>query len=182
MTESYRIRSAETWARARDDYLGGMGAEAVCHRYGLGLSAFRRRARKYGWRRSDQADPAPTEVDLSIYDDIGPEDEVRMARLRFVQALNQGRSTEAARWRRLWHELRDELEAFHAEFYRGLSPAQIAACIAADEQADDEEDDAPALAAPVRGALSAPKSAALPVGKVHDVHSVFSAPRPEPNR
>lgn len=187
MTDTYRIRSADTWARARDDYLSGMGAEAVCHRYDLGLSAFRRRARKYGWRRSDQADPAPAELDLSIYEDIGPDDEVRMARLRFIQALNQGRSTEAARWRRLWHELRDELDAFHAEFYLGLSPAQIAARIAADEQAEDEEDDdaqdgAPALAAPACGALSAPAPTARPTEKVHNVHSVFSEPLPQANR
>ena len=66
MTEPYRIREAAIWAQARTDYLSGLSAEAVCRRHDLGLSAFRRRARKYGWRRSDQVEPPPGELDLNL--------------------------------------------------------------------------------------------------------------------
>ncbi len=164
MTETYRIRSVETWVQARDDYLGGMSALAVCHRYDLGLSAFRRRARKYGWRRRDQADPAPAELDLTIYDDLRADEEVELARLRFVQALSHGRAVEAARWRRLWRQMRDELAAFDAEFFRGCTPEERAAALADDR---DDDDDSP------RDALLL---AAPPDEKVHYVHSNFSEP------
>ena len=53
----YRVRSQQIWDLARDDYLAGEPARIVCRRYDLGLSAFRIRARKAGWRRQDQDDP-----------------------------------------------------------------------------------------------------------------------------
>lgn len=198
MTDTYRIRSAETWLMARDDYLSGMSAEAVCHRHDLGLSAFRRRARRYGWRRVDQADPAPADLDLSIYDDIDPDDQVETARLRFIQALNHGRSVEAIRWRRLWHELRTEMTEQDVEFFGESDPARLAARVAAARHDMDQDDitpglDAlamtqpPALDAQVRNAaLSAPEpvpaqpqGASARAGNVHDVHyvhPVFSEP------
>lgn len=168
MTDTYRIRSVETWVQARDDYLGGMSAVAVCHRHDLGLSAFRRRARKYGWRRKDQADPAPAELDLTIYDDLHVDDEVELARLRFVQALSHGKAIEAARWRRLWVQMRDELAEFDAEFFRGYTPEQRAAVLA--DRDDDEDSPEEALL------LAAPAPAPSPDEKVHHVHSVFSEP------
>ncbi len=172
MTETYRIRSVDTWIHARDDYLAGLDAEAVCRRYDIGLSAFRRRARKYGWRRVDQDDAAPGDPDLSIYADITPDDQVETARLRFVQALSQGKATEAVRWRRLWLELRDAVDAMDAEMFPGMSRAQINAILAADQREDDEtEEEARLLAMPSReGSAAHPVS----VEKVHDVHSIFS--------
>ena len=77
MTEPYRIREAAIWAQARTDYLSGLSAEAVCRRHDLGLSAFRRRARKYGWRRSDQVEPPPGELDLNLYSDLDMDDLAR---------------------------------------------------------------------------------------------------------
>lgn len=173
MTETYRIRSVDTWIHARDDYLAGLDAEAVCRRYDVGLSAFRRRARKYGWRRIDQNDPAPDVLDLSIYADIGADDQVETARLRFVQALSHGKATEAARWRRLWLELRAAIDAIDAEMFPGLSRAEIRAALVADARDDDDtEEEARLLAMPPRDTS---RTHPVPVEKVHDVHSIFSA-------
>ncbi len=150
MTEPYRIRNVQTWAQARDDYLSGLSAEAVCRRHDLGLSAFRRRAREYGWRRLDQPDPSPADqmpdLDLSIYEDIRSDDQVETARLRFVQALERGRAVEAVRWRRLWHALRSEAQAFDADFFAGMSPEKRAAFRAAAVEDPDAEADALLLA------------------------------------
>ena len=130
MTDPYRIRSAETWTQARDDYLAGLSAEAVCRRHDLGLSAFRKRARRHGWRRVDQDDPAPIDTSdaagLAIYDDIDMDDQLELARLRFNQALSDGRATEAVRWRRLWLKLVSERDRFDADFYRDMTPAEVA--------------------------------------------------------
>lgn len=176
MTEPYRIRSPETWVQARDDYLSGMAAETVCRRYDLGLSAFRRRARRYGWRRVDQADPEPVGDDLSIYDDIELDDQIQLARLRYLHALDRGRSVEAARWRRLCSELQAESAAFHAEFFAGMSPDQVAALVAAEDATDETEAEAALLAAPIKPALAAPAPAdPIAPENVHDVHSTFSS-------
>ena len=140
MTEPYRIRSADVWAQARDDYLAGLSAEAVCRRHDLGLSAFRRRARKHGWRRVDQDDLTPDQTDLSIYGDIDPDDQIEMARLRFLQALDHGTPIQAVRWRRLWQELRVDNDAFNANFFAEHTPAERSAVVAAILREQDEED------------------------------------------
>ncbi|WP_439471295.1 hypothetical protein [Brevundimonas sp.] len=120
MTYPYRIRSPEVWAQARDEYLSGLDAETVCRRHELGLSAFRSRARKYGWRRRDQPGAAPGVQDaLMIYDDLSIYEEVETARLRFVQALERGKSMEAVRWRRLWQEMKAESDAMDAIAFPG---------------------------------------------------------------
>lgn len=165
MTEPYRIRSADIWASARDDYLAGLSAEAVCRRHDLGLSAFRRRARIHGWRRVDHDDQAPDQTDLSIYDDIDPDDQIEMARLRFLQALDHGKPTEAVRWRRLWQELRVDNDAFNADFFSDKTPAERFALVAAMLRERDEED--AACLEP-----SAPESEPEPEN-VHDLHSNF---------
>lgn len=165
MTDPYRIRSPETWARAREDYLAGMDAEAVCSRHDLGLSAFRRRARREGWRRVDQDDPAPVDLDLSIYDDVESDEQVELARLRFVRALHHARSAEAARWRRLWLEMRAEDDALDADIFPGMSRGEVRAFLAAERAQRDAEEEREALAAiERRPALARP-------GKVHNVHS-----------
>ena len=138
MTEPYRIRSAETWAQARDDYLAGLSAETVCRRHDLGLSAFRKRARRHGWRRVDQDDPAPDDG-LSIYDDIDMDDQLELARLRFNQALSYGRATEAVRWRRLWLELGEARDRFESDLFQGMTPEQIARARAEFRAADEAE-------------------------------------------
>ena len=103
--QTYRIRSPETWAAARDAFLDGAPAEVVCARFDLGLSAFWKRAREEGWRRSDQPDPVP-EHPL-------PEPDVRLERVDLAdlawqglsRAIGQGRIAEALRWQKLHAEL-----------------------------------------------------------------------------
>lgn len=175
----YRIRSADVWARARDDYLAGMAAEAVCRRHDLGLSAFRRRARRHGWRRLDQEAPAGAD-DLALYDDLGLDDQMETARRRYLQALEQGRAVDAARWRRLWRELEAESQAVIADVYCGLTPAEIVDQRRADrleaEAAEAEEDAALSLGPVVPASLPGPEASCA---NVHDVHPVSSgAQRP----
>jgi len=136
----YRIRSVDTWVRAREDYLAGMTAEAVCARHDLGLSAFRRRARKFGWRRSDQVEPPPDETNLALYNDISTGEQIETARLRFIQALETGKATEARRWHRLQQELIEARDAFETELFRGTSPEQYEALAAIAAARKDKED------------------------------------------
>ncbi|WP_395650537.1 hypothetical protein [Brevundimonas sp.] len=115
MTDGYRIRSPETWALARDAYLAGAAAEAVCRRFDLGLTAFRTRAREQGWRRSDLDDPEPEPLDTArpdhtspVWDPDDPEDDFadpdalrRVAADKMALAVRRGRVDEALRWARL---------------------------------------------------------------------------------
>jgi hypothetical protein len=101
MTDAPRIRSSETWDAARDAYLAGATAEEVCDRHDLGLSAFRARARRFGWRRTDQPDPEPDDDDLDAYAGVDLPELVDLAWRRVARALDRGASTEAARWLRI---------------------------------------------------------------------------------
>jgi hypothetical protein len=100
MTDPYRIRTDETWADARSDYLAGFTAEEVCRRHDIGLSALRQRARREGWRRHDHADPTP-EDDFDVFDDLEPPELVEMAWRRLAAAIARGRGADAARWQRI---------------------------------------------------------------------------------
>ena len=142
MADTYRIRSIEAWAQARDAYLSGMSAETVCRRHDLGLSAFRRRARKYGWRRSDQVEPPPGELDLNLYSDLDMDDLARTARLRFAEAVESGRATDARRWRRLADELARESRDHDADFFKGQSREEVRACLDEMRREIEEEDEA----------------------------------------
>lgn len=107
--EGRRVLSGETWDAARAAFLAGESASEVCGRFGLGLSAFKQRARREGWRRSDQPDPDPR----SARDDEDLEEELealgsadfehmadRAARLA-QRAILLGELTAADRWTRL---------------------------------------------------------------------------------
>ena len=154
MTKPYRIRSPETWAQARADYAAGLGADAVCRRHDLGVSNFRRRARLEGWRRADQADPAPRDEDPALYDNVGLDGQIDLARQRYLHALARGRAVEAVRWRRLWRELQFELDKLDGGLFVGWTPDQIEAFR-------------------IRRALG-PDDAASGPENVHDVHPIFS--------
>lgn len=111
----YRRVSEAAWARAREDYLAGDAAETVCDRHGLALSTFRARARSQGWRRIDQPDPEPVELDAEEEADLL--DYARMARhalVRLNRAVLRGRAAEAARWMRLHTRLSDLARAAEA--------------------------------------------------------------------
>ncbi|WP_309628528.1 hypothetical protein [Brevundimonas sp.] len=181
MTDLYRIRPADVWVQARDDYLSGLSAETVCRRHDLGLSAFRRRARKFGWRRSDQVEPDLCATDLSLYDDIQLEEQIQTARLRFVQALEIGKAIEASRWRRLWLDLREAADILHTEFYAGMSSEEIADSRGADTS-DETEDEAMLLGPPASSTalLSAPPAPALQAPGMYTNLHPEKLPAPDP--
>lgn len=149
----YRIRSDETWARARDAYLAGETAEEVAFRFDLGLSTLHARAREEGWRRSDQQDPEdysggyrsargtsrlepvnPRLDDGSCH--IGADEgyaalaERALTQLR--RAMAQGRGGSAASWMRVHDRLIARAEA---EARRKLAEENEAAARIAREQA-----------------------------------------------
>ena len=102
---SRRIRPDSVWNDAREDYLVGFTAEEVCRRHDLGLSAFRARAQREGWRRADQ--PAPDPVDDALDLDApaaSREQAIDKAWRRVDAALDAGRSADAMRWMRI-HEM-----------------------------------------------------------------------------
>lgn len=142
MTDVYRIREAAIWAQARTDYLSGLSAEAVCRRHDLGLSAFRRRAGKYGWRRSDQVEPPPGEIDLNLYSDLDMDDLARTARLRFAEAIEGGRASDARRWRALADELTRESRAFDKDLFKGMSREEVRASHEEMRREIEQEDEA----------------------------------------
>lgn len=126
MTDTYRIRSDDTWTQVRDDYLKGHTAEQVCARYDVGLSAFRQRACNEGWRRSDQDDPSPLQDDLDDLPDMELPDLVHLAFKRLTQALLRGSAIDAARWQKIHNTLHARAEAdavsTHYESLQGPHP------------------------------------------------------------
>lgn len=119
------VRSPETWALARRDYLDGDSAEQVCDRYGLNLSTFNDHARRDGWRKCDQPDPPPASDDHP--DEDGPVDCAALAGDALVQvrrALRKGRAGEAASWMRLHEKLLARQEADDARARRRAQVAQ----------------------------------------------------------
>lgn len=96
----YRVRTPETWAKAREDYVAGVPGPEVAEKYDLGLSALRARAREEGWRRRDLDDPDPEPFDP----DAPPPDLAKLAAAawaRAARAVEKGRVLEAHRWTRL---------------------------------------------------------------------------------
>lgn len=158
MADAYRIRSEETWAEARSDYLAGFTAEDVCRRYDIGLSALRTRARRERWRRADGVDPSPADDDLDLFSDVEPDDMVEMARLRMVAAISRGQSTEAARWSRIYRDQRADRDA------RELQQIERRLFAVATPARRDPAPDRP-----------------RPAGIVHDVHSKILPDGPEPS-
>lgn len=111
----YDPRSDDTWALARRDYINGDSGTQVCDRYGLSLSTFNDRARREGWRRCDQPEPAPVPDDDPEADE--PVDCAALAEdalVRVRRALRLGRAGEAASWMRLHEKLQARLEAGEA--------------------------------------------------------------------
>ncbi|WP_312598440.1 hypothetical protein [Brevundimonas sp.] len=157
----YRVRSQQVWDLARDDYLAGEPARVVCRRYDLGLSAFRIRARKAGWRRQDQDDPDLYDPALALeaVEDVAFSDMAASARRRLQLALMDGEATEAQRWLKIFETL--SVLAAEAGDVHPLHPDFAA-------PASDRDDAAASLAA-------APDVAAEP-DEVHRLHPVSSSP------
>ena len=91
MSKPPRIRyfaGPETWALARDAYLGGEAAASIARRLGLTVNGIRKRAARHGWTRTQHAralarERRPDQVLGEMLARIGP-------------ALREGRLEEAA--------------------------------------------------------------------------------------
>lgn len=120
MRRPYTVRSAQYWDQARDAYLAGETADAVCRRFNLGLSAFRKRARAHGWRRQDQpADSAARYAPNRLPPDHSPTARLlahAQQGLRDAANRNQMRQVEAwmAQIRSLTWQLRHEMQHHQA--------------------------------------------------------------------
>ena len=140
------------WAAARDEYLAGSPAEAVCRRHDLRLATFRRRALREGWRRMDQPPPDPAPAPPSQDDPLvipeAPEalsgtpltagQMVDKAWSHVQAAVAAGRLIEARGWLRLYKELKpfvryEEIAAREARMEREATERR-----AAEEAADEE--------------------------------------------
>ena len=173
---SYRIRSPETWAAARDAFRAGEPAEAVCARVDLGLSAFWKRAREEGWRRADQPDPEP--------DDVLPDPDARLERSdladlawqRLSRAVGQGRIAEALRWQKLHAELTAPERAREREAAREEARLRRAEEDARDARIDAITEVAERLAMdPALFHAARPRPAASKVHDVEDVNGVSTS-------
>lgn len=84
--EHYRLRKyrgPEVWARARTAYEQGQTGPDVARRYDVGLANLRKKARREGWSRSDQAAAA----DRALLEDAPPPDAASDAPARPAAAL-----------------------------------------------------------------------------------------------
>ena len=127
----YRIRSSETWEKARADYVAGMPAPSVGARYDIGLSALRARARAEGWRRVDLEDPDPVDLDDPY---SPPRDLAALAWARTQQAVARGRALDAQRWVRLFNELTD-VGVLMKRGYEAMAAREAAAAPAEEPEA-----------------------------------------------
>lgn len=137
-----RIRSEAVWNRARDAYLVGATAADVCARFGLGMSTFRARARRCGWRRADLPDPFVDDPDEQLchlpLDDEGDAPhpvqagvrnsgaaDLRVSSWRRARrAIDAGDVLEARRWLRLMAEL-SELARYETHDVERLLQQQV---------------------------------------------------------
>lgn len=163
MTQPYRSRSDETWALARDDYLSGMTAEQVCLRHDLGLRAFWNHAANEGWRRRDQPDPAPDDMEgLLVFDDFESSDLEDLARLRMIAAMSRGQAAEANRWRRVyvfWREQANELAEWLADDEIDAARRRAATLHSAQSAQEISHDGRPPPPTGTVGGLSSPDPA-----------------------
>lgn len=135
----YRIRSDETWARARDAYLAGETAEEVAFRFDLTLGSLRHRARIENWRRADQHDP-DHEHRLDdrwghIGDDEGYAALAERALFQLRRAMAQGRGGAAASWMRVHDRLTARAELEEAREAKKATQAAEAARLVAERAA-----------------------------------------------
>ncbi len=104
--------SDEAWAAAREYYWLGLSAPQICQWLGVGLSTFRARAAKEGWRRCDRAELTPVDLDTPDALDPSAPDPADAATLadrayrRMAAAVDRGRLQDAAGWLRVHDRLR----------------------------------------------------------------------------
>ena len=98
LKRTYAIVSDETWTLIRSAYLSGLSGALVARRFGVSLSALRKRAQREGWTKADHArasgapagrDPAAPPVPRD------PRVLVRTAMDEAARALADGRPYQA---------------------------------------------------------------------------------------
>jgi hypothetical protein len=115
-----RVAPDPVWIAVRGDYLAGLSAPACCRRHGVGLTALRQRAKDEGWRRTDQAWPAPRPLDDDddtaelhartggVLDRVEFSDLTTLALRRMMRAVLDGDAAGALRWRRVREAMQAE--------------------------------------------------------------------------
>lgn len=108
---NYARRRPEAWHAARQRFEAGEGAGAICRALGLGRSQLYQRARREGWARPDQLEPADLLAELTDADDGSgpPPDPARMIEAAWRQASRAvalGQIGDARAWTRLVRDLR----------------------------------------------------------------------------
>ncbi|MFN3816169.1 hypothetical protein [Brevundimonas sp.] len=130
------------WTAAREEYLAGATAEAVCRRHDLRLSTFRRYLQEGGWRRMDQPEPEapapeppPAQDGLLVIPEapqaLSGTEAAPLTATQMVDkcwahvqaAVAAGRLIEARGWLRLYKDLKpiarfEEIEAREARMER----------------------------------------------------------------
>ncbi|MGV8930425.1 MAG: hypothetical protein ACOH1E_11790 [Brevundimonas sp.] len=137
----------DVWETVREAYLAGMSAPECCRRYGVGLTALRKRAARQGWRRADQPwvphnrlDPWDEGVELESrvegdLDRIHMRDLSWIAHRRMMRAVLRGDAAEALRWRRV----QTVMDAEEAEVARFLEQEAAIRFMRDDEAGPDED-------------------------------------------
>ena len=177
----HRIRTPETWDSARAAYLAGESAQSVCERFDLGLSAFRDRARREGWRRADAPDPDPP-ADDDLFNDPAPlpsREEMMDTLWRIAaRALRHGRTAEAHRCLAAHARLAEQARADQ----RAAQRAENEAKTAEDRSAVQRIRAIGHAARDVRrGALDAAREAERELHQLHQLHrDSGAAPDTEP--
>ena len=173
MTETPAPDFDDPWILAQDLFLSGRPGEAICRDLSLAPSTFWKRAARDGWLRRDRpAGPSqPREIDPTapVHDQAGALD---TAWRRFCAALDDGWSTEAARWGRIHAQLKASAlaEARAGEEDRRLSARQ---------QGDQIVAHTAAVARAARAELALIK-AAIPTSRRVPVEKVESESRDSP--
>lgn len=179
MTDTYRIRSSDTWNAARDAYLAGETAESVCARFDLGERTFRARAAVEGWRRADQPDPEPLAATLEDADDLDDADDAvlsQMARSQMARAARQGLVGEALRWARFSEAIQRMARMRDAEYREQelrKARAQRAASRETNSLLDEVTASARSIELQARTVLATERAAARlrSIGR-HDLHDL----------
>lgn len=173
MTETYRIRSPETWDRAREAYLAGETAESVCSRFDLSLRTFRACAADQSWRRCDQPDPEPFEIeeDAEVDDEVSDADLRRLARDRMALAARRGLVGEALRWARLGEVIDRQAQA-EARLQRDLARERAREDRADNARANTLLRDVTATARSIEASVGAVLAGDRASDILHDLHGL----------
>lgn len=105
-TSGRKVHSDAVWASLRDAYLAGEAGDAAASRHGVASATFWKRARREGWRRSDQPEAPPPAFDPER-PALDASDQLDLIDRRLSWALETGAAGEALRWMRM----RERIEA-----------------------------------------------------------------------